>query len=277
MSKLAIAIISSLLAGFAFAAIVLNSPDVVEPGVVESEASGFDSNADIDDRISALESAVSIERDARQLLEEEILALYDEIYALENERQPEAIGQVGSVLAEVAVDPREMRAMARANRRNEGEQRRDVLIDAGFSASRADWIVQRESELRMEAMQERYDAMRSGEPMNRAYDYANAELGLRQEMGEGQYESYLAASGRSTEVGIRSIFESSPAQTAGLKSGDQITHYDGARIFNTSDLTRQTMEGNAGENVVVNITRDGIPMQLVLPRGPLGVTTNGRR
>lgn len=275
MSKLAIAIISSLLAGFAFAAIVLNSPEPVVP-----EASGFDSSADIDDRISALESAVSIEREARQLLEDEILALYDEIYALENQPRPEASVQVGSASVEDQVTIREMRearVMARANRRNEGEQRRDALIEAGFSTSRADWIIQRESELRMVAMQERYDAMRSGETMNRAYDFANAELGLRQEMGEAQYETYLAASGRSTEIGVRSVFESSPAQTAGLKPGDQITHYDGARIFNTYDLTRQTMEGSAGENVVVNITRDGIPMQLVLPRGPLGVTTDGRR
>ncbi len=276
MSKLAVAIIASLIAGFAFAAIVLSLPDVVESELVVPEPSDFDSSADIDNRISALESAVSTEREARQLLEDEIFALYDEIDALENERQPEVVGQAGSVSMEAQLELREARATARANRRNGGEQRRDVLINAGFSASRADWIIQRESELRMEAMQERYQAMRSGESGNMAYNITNPEYGLRQEMGDTQYQTYLEASGRSTEVGILAVFESSPAQTAGLQPGDQVTHYDGARIFNISDLTKQTMEGNAGENVVVNITRDGIPMQLVLPRGPLGVNATGR-
>jgi hypothetical protein len=37
------------------------------------------------------------------------------------------------------------------------------------------------------------------------------------------------------------------------------------------------MEGEPGENVVVNITRDGIPMQIVLPRGPLGINIGRRR
>jgi hypothetical protein len=40
------------------------------------------------------------------------------------------------------------------------------------------------------------------------------------------------------------------------------------------------MLGEPGESVVVDITRDGIPMQLVLPRGPIGVSTGrlgGRR
>jgi hypothetical protein len=37
------------------------------------------------------------------------------------------------------------------------------------------------------------------------------------------------------------------------------------------------MEGSAGENVVVNIIRDGVPMQVVIPRGPLGINTGRRR
>ena len=129
----------------------------------------------------------------------------------------------------------------------------------------------------MEAMQSRYEAMRSGEPTNMGYDFANPESALRSEIGDAQYETYLQANGRSTAVGVGTVFESSPAQTAGRLAGDEITHYDVARIFNTFDLTRQTMEGDAGESVVVNITRDGIPMQVVIPRGPLGINTNRRR
>jgi hypothetical protein len=43
-----------------------------------------------------------------------------------------------------------------------------------------------------------------------------------------------------------------------------------------SDLTRQTLEGTPGEQIMVDILRDGMPMQVVLPRGPLGIS-GGRR
>jgi S1-C subfamily serine protease len=65
-----------------------------------------------------------------------------------------------------------------------------------------------------------------------------------------------------------------------LQPGDEIVRYDGTRVFNISDLNRQTMLGEPGESVVVDITRDGMPMQVVMPRGPIGVSTGrfpGRR
>ncbi len=42
------------------------------------------------------------------------------------------------------------------------------------------------------------------------------------------------------------------------------------------EIVELTMSGAAGENVIVDISRDGVPMQISLPRGPLGVT-GGRR
>jgi len=44
-----------------------------------------------------------------------------------------------------------------------------------------------------------------------------------------------------------------------------------------TDLTRQTMAGTAGHNIVVDIMRDGNPMQIVMPRGPVGITGGRRR
>ena len=37
-----------------------------------------------------------------------------------------------------------------------------------------------------------------------------------------------------------------------------------------------TMDGVAGQNVVVDIMRNGTPMQIVMPRGPVGIS-GGRR
>jgi hypothetical protein len=42
-----------------------------------------------------------------------------------------------------------------------------------------------------------------------------------------------------------------------------------------SDLRNQTMQGEPGEDVVIEIDRDGMRMQLTLPRGPIGITGNG--
>jgi PDZ domain len=274
MPKIIIAIAVSLLAGFAAAALMMK-----EAAPIATEVSGFDSSATIDDRLKSLEDAVNAERRARQLLEEELFILYEELDSLEGARAADFTPEVVARINEAMVDDRarEIRARGRANIGNETDQRRAALMEAGFSPSRADWIIQRESELRMQAMQTRYDAMRAGDSPNRGYDFATPEIGLREEMGDAQFETYLQAQGRSTAVGVGAVYESSPAQTAGLQPGDEITHYDGARVFNTFDLTRQTMEGGAGENVVVNITRDGIPMQVVIPRGPLGINTSRRR
>jgi len=275
MQKIAIAIVVSLLAGFAVAAMVFNSPEIEQ--AVAPEATDFDSRADINHRLVALENAVSTERQARQMLEEEVFSLYEELELLERPAAGAGAVEAAAVMIEGSIDQRQMREMLRANRRDDSEQRRDALISAGFSESRADWIIQRESELRMEAMQSRYKAMRSGEPMNMGYDFASPDFALREEIGDAQYETYLQAHGRSTAVGVGAVFQSSPAHTAGLQTGDEITHYDGARVFNTFDLTRQTMVGDAGENVVVNITREGAPMQVLIPRGPLGINTSRRR
>ena len=272
MPKVAIAIAISLFAGFAAAALMLQQADPIV-----AEVTGFDSSAEIDERLEALEDAVSVERQARQLLEEEIVSLYEELDALELAASDNQAAEVSAAIVERSIDAREIFEVARANRRDASQQRRDALIKAGFSPSRADWIIQRESELRMEAMQTRYAAMRAGESTNLGYSFGNPEFALREEIGDAQYETYLQANGRSTAVGVGAVFESSPAQTAGLQPGDEITHYDGERVFNTFDLTRQTMEGDAGQNVVVNITREGIPMQVVIPRGPLGINTGRRR
>ncbi len=271
MPKLTIAIVISLLAGFAVAALIINAPGPTVP-----EITGFDSTADVNARLRALESAVNVERQARQLLEEEILILYEELESLENSRQVSE-PQQAAVPVEGTIDVREMRAAVRGSRRDNSERRLSALTEAGFSAARADWIIQRESELQMEALRARYESMRSGEPINPISPRTSPEFMLREELGDAQYEMYLQAINRPTAVGVGTVFESSPAQTAGLLPGDEITHYDGTRIFSTFDLTRQAMQGDAGENVVVNITRDGIPMQLVLPRGPLGINTGRQR
>jgi len=274
MPKLFIAIGASLVAGFAIATMTMTTDD--SPSTAVATVAGFDDSADTGDRLRALERAVNEERQARQLLEDEVFRLYEELQAIDGGQE---LGVNELAVASAAQSETEMLGQTRVSAPDArwiAQRRRESLIVAGFSASRADWILNRESELTMEFMQERYKAMRAGEtldPMMRG----NSQLKIRDELGDAQYERYLAASNSPTAVGVGNVFDASPAQRAGLLPGDEITHYAGARVFSGFDLTRQTMEGEPGENVVVNITRDGMPMQIVLPRGPLGINIGGRR
>ncbi len=270
MKKTIAAVALSLVIGFV-AARSMNFTD--RPPASESSqaaATSFDADRPVDERITALENAVSIERHARQLLQEEVLILNE---ILDEMREPEVIPE--------SVDGSEAAEQSERDRR--GSQTRDRrlirserLVGAGFTESEAQWILHRESELQMEALQTRYDARRAGESVDYFGSRANYGSALRQELGDAGYERYLEANGRPTQVAISSVFEGSPALAAGLQPGDQIMSYDGRRVFSMDEITALTMQGQAGENVVVDISRDGTLMQLAIPRGPLGVT-GGRR
>ena len=280
MNKSVILVGLVLLTGIAVATYMASAPQI-EPVASSSIDPGdyFDQSAAMEDRILALEVAVAEERDARQLLEDELQILYAEIEHLSD--QGSASDDRDEQRLADSSEIRERIEEFRQRRNDQGDESRvERLIESGFAPGRAEWILQRESELQMEAMQARFDARRSGESMNPFDPSLNSNSALRAEIGDAEYERYLLANNRPTAVSIGSILESSPAQRVGLQSGDQIVSYDGTRVFDVSDLNQQTMLGEPGESVVVDITRDGMPMQVVLPRGPIGVSTGrdrGRR
>ena len=271
MKKIHIAIVASLLAGFAVAAVTLQA--IERPTKTDSNPGGaahFDQTADTEARIRALEAAVAEERNARQLLEEELLVLFDELDAL-REATPEPVGQEEPGTAQAIELSRAEIRRQRGRLMNSSEGRTEALVEAGFSPDRAAWILRREDELRLEAMQARFEAQRSGD-MQAMFAASNLSTsGLRSELGDAQYEQYLEAYGRPTTVGISSVFESSPAQVAGLQPGDAIVRYDGERVFSYSDVQNRALQGEPGAAIVVEILRDGMPMQVVMPRGPMGV------
>jgi hypothetical protein len=232
--------------------------------------SSFDRSLPLEERIDALEQALSDERYVRQLLQEELFVLTAEIESLAASRQPDRATD------QSAAFERSDATASAPRRRTGGDARTARLVEAGFGPGQAEWILQRESQLQMEALQARYEAERTGDATNFFQSRNAASDALRNELGDADYERYLAATGRSTSVAVSTVFDSSPAQRAGLRPGDEITGYDGKRIFSMSDLTRQTMEGLPGEQVVVDILRDGVSMQVVVPRGPVGIS-GGRR
>ena len=253
------------------AAAVMPWLDAEKPSV----PSTFDSAAPVQERLAALEEALDIERQARQLLQEEVFVLTEELEMFRVER-PNGNSSPLQVAADsenvdepAAEDTRQSRRERRAERRNE------QLLAAGFTQSEVQWILRRESELQMEALESRYAARRAGEDV-RGVGRGTAQSALRAELGDDRYASYREASGLPTRVAISTVFEGSPALAAGLRPGDEIVNYDGQRVFGMDEITGLTLTGAVGEPVSVDIMRDGVLMQVSMPRGPLGVV-GGRR
>jgi C-terminal processing protease CtpA/Prc len=234
--------------------------------------SQFDSSAATEQRILALETAVSEERRARQLLEDELLILFAELEQLESDREDRRSSDEESREARGSVDSESVARRQQFREARESTGRRDAMIKAGMAPDRADYILRRESEMQFEQMQAVYQARNSGEPLDPLYRNFNADGMLREEIGDAEYETYLEANNRSTSVGVSSVMASSPGERAGLQAGDEIVGYDGQRVFSTSELVQHTMAGGDG-NVVLDLMRDGSPMQVVVPRGPIGVET----
>jgi hypothetical protein len=277
MKVIAIASIASFAAAFAAASWIYTADTGPEaPASTMGVTSSFDAALPVEDRIAALERAVSDERFARQLLQEEVFYLTAELEQIAGTYDFELAEE--SSAEEVAAESGDSRSSRRDDyrRRNSLEGRIERLIEAGFLPSQASMIALRESELQMQSLRTRYEAERSGDPVDYWRNRNSSNVTLRQELGDADFERYLIANNRSTSITVSSVIESSPAQSAGLQPGDEIVRYDGERVFNMTDLTQRTMDGAAGQNVIVDIMRNGQPMQIVMPRGPVGIS-GGRR
>jgi hypothetical protein len=245
-----------------------SSQAVVRPGAPAAQPEAA--------RLAALEQAFAAEVDQRVVLEERVAELAAQLEAL-GESPARALGPpnfpAGGPNPAAIAEARE-RFRRDPGARNEEAERRftERLIEVGFAPDRADWIIRRTEELRMEGLQAQYDAQRGGRPVAQAVTPT-----LRAELGDADYERYLQAYGRPTAIPVRDVLASSPAERSGLQPGDEIVAYAGKRVFDLPELTAMTLEGTAGESVVLEVRRDGQNVQLVMPRGPIGITGGGFR
>ena len=270
MDRTTLIIALSIVAMGCAAAVVWNTVTSGPTEPFAQASNDFDNNAATEQRIQALELAVSEERRARQLLEDELLAIYADLEMLQAGLANAPSGAGADPIMDGPVDVETAAAGQRQARESRDLARRDAMIEAGLTPARADYILRRESEMRYEAMQAVFEARNAGETIDRFSPDMNPEALLRQEIGDDDYERYLEANNRPTSVGVSSVMAASPAERAGLQPGDQIVGYDGERVFSSFELMQRTMEGGDG-NVVVDLVRDGSPMQIVVPRGPIGV------
>ena len=267
MKALIVAIPISLVAGIA-----------IGGGLTGEESSGaagepvayFDSTAPIEERLAALERIIAEERDARLVLEDQLSMIFEELDQYDQE-----ISRGGPTEAETAqaVVSQAGRPGMRGDTPPGFDSREDFLInqlvEGGFGEDRADWIVERSTEFQWDAMQARYDARQNGE----SFDWASLDptIRLRAELGDVEYQQYLEATGQPSVVAIQSVMATSPAARVGLQSGDEIRSYNGQRIFSMRELQIATNTAAPGTDVVVEVMRNGSPMTISMPAGPLGV------
>jgi hypothetical protein len=232
-------------------------------------------------RLERLEADIAEERRAREALAR-TLALVEATLAESPPATDNTSGEAQQARGEAGAPSEPAVAVqqgpgGRFRRRGfDDDQLVDRFVDAGLAPDRAETIIRRSEELRLEALQARYDAARDGTQAD-FRGGISVERTLRSELGDADYEKYLSAMGRPTRVQVGSVLSSSPAAQAGFNEGDQIVAYAGQRIFDLNELTQLTFDGQAGLSVAVDVIRDGQQIQLYIPRGPLGITSGGRR
>ncbi len=151
------------------------------------------------------------------------------------------------------------------------EERLNRLVGAGFSVAEADEVLRIKDQEHLEQSDQQYEMMKNAIADNP--DMARMILpdsGLREKLGESAYERYLQAYDLPTSVGIGGVFPGSRGELAGLQPGDDIIRYDDQRIYNPMDLEAATLKGDKDESVMMIVRRNGVDIQLVIPRGPVG-------
>jgi hypothetical protein len=146
------------------------------------------------------------------------------------------------------------------------------LLAGGLPGYRVERLEEAFDASEMESLRLRDLAMREGWYRTPRYRAAlrDLRLELRREIGDEDYDLLLYASGRKNRVVISDVLGDSPGERAGLQHGDVVLSYDGQRVFKADDLREATLQGEAGDSTAMDILRDGEPMRLYLPRGPIG-------
>lgn len=276
MNKTALTVIMSLVAGFAAGAWSMSATQP-DSGPAADQVDYLDADAPATDRLAALERIVSAERDARLVLEEQLQALLAELDSVDMQALQELLQMAAEnrVEMEEARTQRVDRTASRRAMRDYAQMRAKHLVNGGFTEARANQILQLEDQVRMEALQAEYEAQRAGADLNRWDQAYNVQASLREKLGDADFEKYLTAHGNQASITVREVIGSSPASRAGLRPGDEIVGYDGNRVYSMFELRSKAFDGSPGEDVIVDIERDGQRMQLVLPRGPMGISGNG--
>jgi hypothetical protein len=155
-----------------------------------------------------------------------------------------------------------------------------ALVAAGFDPAtaadikrRQDGLALDEIFLRDQATREQWlDSPRFADEMAKI---ESRRTSMRDDLGDDAYDRYLDSLGHPNRVRVSDVLLESPAAQAGLQAGDVVLRYGDTRIFAPNDLVTETHSGTPGENVPLEILRNGQLIEIAVPRGPLGINITG--
>ncbi|MBX2823462.1 MAG: PDZ domain-containing protein [Gammaproteobacteria bacterium] len=247
--------------------------------------------AALSSRVAELEQALAAEQQGRLMLQRALTEQAEtlvELQALATNRT-----EAGATTAETTpVDSVHQSAQATAPAdqsrriRIQAADRQQALIAAGIERDRAAELTQRQDAVALARLELRDQAAREGwldesdadERISQALaDLQLERVNLRSELTAEQWDRYLYQSGRPNRVVVASVLAGSVAAEVQIVAGDQLLSYAGQPMYRSRDLQRATQSGQRGESVIVKIGRDGAELELVVPRGPLGVTLSPLR
>lgn len=241
---------------------------------IDSSANNFVEIQKLRQVISGMESDLREERAYRLELERRLEALASQNQTLANSNQSRQSIQAADESAQQDIVESSLRR-DESLMPDPGVEQVQSLVQEGISEREATEIVRLSEEYEMQWLQAQYEARQSGQPAN---GNLRAELAqqFKENLGEENYEKYLRAVGQTTSVTIRNVLESSPAQSVGLQSGDQIVSYEGRRVYNILELNQLTQVPNDTGFVTIEFIRNGSPMAVTVPKGPIGITASVR-
>ncbi len=205
-------------------------------------------------------------------IQHRIRALESRVNTLAASREVRPVA--GEILSATSIDEPITQSPGRTNKEH--------LEAVGVSPDAANDILRRISQQQFRAL-ELTNLMRNGEPGERR-KYAKElqgvndhKISIRSELGDEQYDQYLAVSGQNNRVRVDAVMADSPAEVNGIQPGDVILHYGNERILEGNDVQMAIRKGSNGGFSNIEILRDGNRMNLMVPNGTLGVQLSGAR
>lgn len=152
----------------------------------------------------------------------------------------------------------------------------DSLTAAGIPAATAEAIRDQVSQNRLAMLRLRDRAQREGWVNSSRYvkelgDLMKLSQDIHDQYGDDVYDRYLYASERANRVSAVAVYPGSSAAASGIQTGDLVLSYAQKNIYAMNDLKNATLEGEAGESVLVVLDRGGSRFSITVPRGPLGI------
>lgn len=151
------------------------------------------------------------------------------------------------------------------------------LIKAGVTETIAEDTINRMSQhefllLELHNQAKREDRLNSSRYFQERRKLMDRAPSVREAIGNDAYDRYLYETSQNNRVIVKTVMKGSPAEQLGVQNGDIVLTYANEKVLRWQDLRELTAEGIVGEYVNLNILRDGRLQNILIPRGPLGVT-----